>query len=105
MFRQIILGIFLAEGLLVGTVWADDALNKELNYSAIPFGNMAKVEELIAKGADVKGMDSNGVTPLRQAVNMCKKDVAELLIAKGADVNAKQTNGNTPLHVLTNTMS
>jgi hypothetical protein len=46
MFQQVIWGIFLAESLLAGTVSADDALNKQLNYNAIPFGTLAQVEEL-----------------------------------------------------------
>lgn len=99
MLTQALLSIVLSAGLLVGTAWADDSLNAELNR-AIGFENIAKVEELIAKGADVNAMGSSGIRPLHSAVIGGKNDMAELLIAKGADVKAKDSRGNTLLHDL-----
>lgn len=98
MLKQVVLSIALLAGVLVGTAWADDSLNKELNR-AIARENKARVEELIAKGADVNAMASKGYTPLQAAVVSGNKDMTELLVAKGADVNAKDSNGRTPLQV------
>lgn len=105
MLKQIALGVVLLAGLLVGTVWADDALNKAL-FEVVGFnGDKAKVEALISKGADVNARDIRGYTTLiyaagRSNVNI---EVIELLISKGADVNAKIISdtvnvGDTPLH-------
>ena len=41
MLKQIALGIVLIAGLLVGTAWADDALNKAL-FDAVKAGEKAK---------------------------------------------------------------
>jgi hypothetical protein len=97
MLKQISLGIVLIAGLLVGNVWADDALNNALSVAAFS-GDMAKVEALIAKGADVNAKDENGRTPLSWAAYYDKREVVELLISKGADINTKIAGDRTPLH-------
>ena len=71
--------------------------------NAVRAGDKAKVEALIAGGANVNAEDYTG-TPLYNAASYSNPEIAELLIAKGADVNAKQTKSNfsylgwTPLH-------
>lgn len=67
-------------------------------HDAAKEGNKAKVEALLAKGAEVNAKDKGGWTPLHSAAYYGKKDVAEFLLAKGADVNARDNDGTTPLH-------
>ena len=57
-------------------------------------GDLARVRDLLAKGADVNAGDQAGRTALMVAANAA---VAEALIAKGADVNAKNRGGLTAL--------
>lgn len=101
MLKHIVLGMFLLAGLLVGTAWADDELNKAL-FDAVIAGKMADVETLIVKGADVNTHKGDpwrdGSTPLHRATLQGSKDIVELLISQGADVNAKNDNGATPLY-------
>lgn len=94
MLKQIALGIVLLTGLLTLPAWADDVL-----YDAAYAGDKAKVEALLAKGANVNEMDHYyGRTPLLGAASAGKIEVVELLIAKGSDVNFKDESGYTPLH-------
>jgi len=58
-------------------------------------GDLARVRDLLAKGADVNARDHSGSTALMSAANA---GVAEALIAKGADVNAKTDSGQTALY-------
>lgn len=60
---------------------ADEALNNAL-FDAVKTGDKAKVEALIAKGADVNARDNYGETPLDMAVDNEYKDVVELLQRK-----------------------
>jgi hypothetical protein len=50
--------------------------------------NMAIVEWLLAKGADVNARDDIGHTPLHRAASIGCKTIAELLLSNKADVNA-----------------
>ena len=67
-------------------------------HDAARAGDKAKIEALLAQGADVNAKDNYGRPPLHWAVLWKRKDVAELLLAKGADVNAKKNGGNTALN-------
>ena len=72
--------------------WALDDLSK-----AAMTGDKAKLEALIANGADVKG--SSGGMALYYASMIGKYETAQLLIAHGANVNTRETSiGSTPLH-------
>lgn len=57
-----------------------------------------KVEELLAEGADINVLDSNGNTLLHQAAMTADPDVIDLLIEEGADIESTDERGNTPLH-------
>lgn len=98
MRKRIACGIILFASLLVGTAWADKSMNQQLLDAAF-IGDKAKVEALIASGADVNAKeDEYGRTPLHQAVRGHDDiSVIELLIVKGADVNAKDNNGRAPI--------
>ena len=57
---------------------------------ASPYENVARVRELLEKGANVNAKDSNGDTPLHKAACRGYARVARLLIEHGADVNARE---------------
>jgi ankyrin repeat protein len=61
-------------------------------------GNAALVRLLLARGADVRGMDADGNSALLLAAGNGDREIMRLLIAKGADVNVPNTSlGLTPL--------
>ncbi|MEM6431586.1 MAG: ankyrin repeat domain-containing protein [Deinococcota bacterium] len=68
-----------------------------LDAAIIGDNSEAKVEMLLAAGADVNLSDAFGGTPLMTAAFSWKNDVISLLIEAGADVNAQSINGSTPL--------
>jgi ankyrin repeat protein len=56
--------------------------------------------QLIAAGADPKGRDGNGFTPLHAAAHAGHADIVSLLIDNGVDVNDQNNMANvTPLHM------
>jgi len=65
----------------------------ELMEAAVK-GDLARVRDLLAQGADVNARDRAGLTALMAAANAA---VAQALIVKGADVNARGQNGMTAL--------
>jgi len=73
---------------------------------AVISGNLAEVELLIAKGADINAVDTEGKAPLHYAVRGIqgtifpgKDSIIQRLIENGADVNLKGKDGFTPLHL------
>ena len=66
-------------------------------HLAACFGELQKVQGLLADGVSVNSKDSAGFTPLHYALNRGHKKVVELLISKGADVNARTLHDQTPL--------
>eukprot|EP00903_Cladosiphon_okamuranus_P019236 g17689.t1 len=67
---------------------------------AILEGSLARVNTLLAAGADVNehgGEDGAGITPLHVAANEGQDAVASLLLEKGADKDALDFDGRTPL--------
>ena len=62
-------------------------------------GDLAKVEKLIAEGADVNKSDFRGNTPIYHAASKGHADVVEALAQAGADVDVDNSFGSTPLHV------
>ncbi len=68
-------------------------------------GNLGRVKEALAEGADVNAGGIAGVEPehikartaLLWACRSSNRDIAELLISEGANVNATQSDGKTSL--------
>jgi ankyrin repeat protein len=57
------------------------------------------VELLLARGADVNAWSRNFMTPLHNAAEEGRKEVAMVLLAAGADINAVASDHGTPLCV------
>ena len=47
---------------------------------------------------DVNATDEDGRTPLHNAIDNNRMEIAELLIARGTNINAKDEYGLVPLH-------
>jgi HEAT repeat protein len=58
-------------------------------------GTKAIVKLLLARGADPKGADDRGNTPLMEAAQKCDAEVVKMLLKAGADMNAKNKQGLT----------
>lgn len=71
-------------------------INEDL-FKAVKKGNIARVAELINKGADINAKDNDGKTALIYAADKGHTEIATLLIDKGANVNAKSNGGKTAL--------
>lgn len=97
---------------------ADIRLNVALNVSvagggfAVEYGSelnravadqdIERVKELISKGENVNGKDSNydGITPLFLAVEQGNLEIAQTLLNYGAKVNARDKSKQTPMMML-----
>jgi hypothetical protein len=64
---------------------------------AVEKGDFAKVEKLLAEGADVNTRGKFGQTALHEAIMCDHVELAALLIERGADVNAVNKEGAEPL--------
>ena len=80
--------------ITTGAAWGMDI------FEATRKGNIGRIEELLASGADVNQQDSWGNTPLHCAsAGRRRKVVALRLIEAGARVNQQNNYGETPLHI------
>jgi ankyrin repeat protein len=59
--------------------------------------NSARVEKLLAHGADVNAHDGDGDTALHGAAQTGNVEIMKRLLEKGADPNVKNKEGGTPL--------
>ncbi|MPM20137.1 hypothetical protein SDC9_66566 [bioreactor metagenome] len=59
--------------------------------------NIALINWLVEKGANINHQDRNGYTALHFVTQEKRFDCAELLIDKGADLELSDNHGNTPL--------
>ena len=84
-------------GLTVGWVAAAVAGPKDELISAAKDGNVAAVQALLAKGAEVNAKNEDGMTALMAASADGSLDVAQALPAQGTDVNAKTNDGENAL--------
>lgn len=69
-----------------------------LHY-AVMKDNMALIELMLRRGADVNSRTRSGTTPLHTAVLYGRLEVAQLLIEKGAEIDAQSSGGATPLSI------
>ena len=69
-----------------------------LHWAAIR-GNWRIFSELVAAGAPVNAVGSDGGTPLHWACHHDRADMIELLLDAGAEVSPQNRWGRTPLHV------
>jgi len=61
-------------------------------------GNIAMMELLMARGADINGRAHDGFTPLHEAAVANRTAAANLLLAHGAKIDAPTDSGITPLY-------
>jgi len=59
--------------------------------------DFAKLEQLLAEGADINGRDESGTTALHRAARSLQHEVVTYLLFMGADPNVARHNGHTPL--------
>jgi ankyrin repeat protein len=65
--------------------------------SAVKRADVPAVRALLAKGADARGSEADGTTPLHWAVHNNSLELVELVIAAGGDVKAANRYSVTPL--------
>lgn len=65
--------------------------------SAAQAGDLPQVQDLLANGADVNGVDGEGNTALHLAANNGHLEVVRALLDGGADANAQDAQGWTPI--------
>lgn len=90
--RKLKYGLLTAGLLMVGGVMASD---KEL-LTAVRNGELPKVRQLIAEGADVNASALNGSSALLLATADNRIEIAHALIAAGANVNQKNLIQDSP---------
>ncbi|MDH5682151.1 MAG: ankyrin repeat domain-containing protein [Spirochaetota bacterium] len=61
-------------------------------HKAVQAGDLRKVKELVAQGADIQAKDRVGYTVLQKAADQKKWEIVKYLISKGADLDAKDRN-------------
>lgn len=83
--------------LLVSSVNADTGIDL---INASKSGQIKRVKELLAAGADINSKDEKGLTPLLIASARGNKALFELLIVEKASLSEKDVDGNTVLHYL-----
>lgn len=104
--KKIIIFVFIVFGLLIacgkepgkktGKVTGNEEAGKSL-WQAANEGNIRRVEEFLAKGADPDFKDRDEETVLNIAVRKRHLDIAKMLIDKGADIDGQGYLGRTPL--------
>ena len=67
--------------------------------AAVDSGDIEKVKQLLAGGADINAQDQNGCTSLSRSVLRGHTHIAEFLVGAGADVNVRTSNGWTALDI------
>ncbi len=73
-----------------------DVLTREL-WQIAGTGNVERLEQILAQGADLNAGDRTGVTPLMRAAYHGELPMVRALIQNGADLEAKDSGGLTAL--------
>jgi ankyrin repeat protein len=78
--------------------WLKEGANLDEELSnAVVASDHARVEALLAKGADVNKRNLQGFAPIHTAAHQRDSDMIALLVKHGADVNEPDSEGWTPL--------
>jgi hypothetical protein len=88
----LILALLGSAGVSMAAVDEDRQL-----LDAVVAGDLALVQTLLEKGADVNAKVQSGATPLMMAAEQGNLDIVRLLLDKGADVNAKDGQDSSAL--------
>ncbi len=88
----ILIMLFLISFLQMATHTFANPLSESL-IKASELGDLAKVKEILGRGADVNYTDKSGWTALIKAAFNGHTDIARELLAKGADVNITEKAG------------
>jgi ankyrin repeat protein len=96
----------LASLLLVGACFGADSPSPDGTtplHLAVRADDLAKVNQLLAGGADPKAANRYGITPLYLACENANPAVIERLLKAGADPNSTSTEGETALMTVART--
>ena len=91
------------EAMLDGGLDVDHQLDESLTLlhrAAGPGGGLDHVQALVKRGAKINARSQVNVTPLLEAIDTSKPDVAEYLVKQGADVNAITGRGASVLYAV-----
>jgi ankyrin repeat protein len=102
--KAVICGI-LATALLAGGCKEKHRSVRADLHQAAERGDLAKVQTLIARGANMNARDDRGYTPLHWAALRRHKEVAEVLVRCGANVDSLDEAGRTPAMIAMQTGS
>ena len=73
--------------------------SRQALHDAVLDGDVERVEQLLAAGADPNRADDDGLTPLHFAAQSGSVEAAQLLLDAGAEPNAVNRHGNSSLFV------
>ena len=93
--KAVICGILAVALVAGGCKEKNRSLRTDL-HRATEARDLAKVQMLIARGANVNARDDSGQTPLHLAAENGHREVVEVLVRCGAQVNSEDREGQTP---------